>query len=353
MAKSACVSHACFCHAECDWFALDPVHSPQTRSQTKRVWLMQGCFYMHDSQGKLAMHVYWSASISHMKGMQVGHSCHLGAWPKSRLFVIVEWKEQAEMHVREKLVHEEARTWWHMFAACYEALEDIPLGSLSVKTRRNSPQVQLQSQRQTRVWALCCLLCLLCALSVAVVSYLLAGPNRNLHCNSCWSSSCFKSFYSCRISWKHCTSITSVDALLVICQMCEIRPERFISILLVQTEWCAITGARQFLQPTYGKATENKSAHNTSAVNTPVVIAFVLLMDMICVFRPKQPQTGDGWTWHASSLCGANTSCVVNHNTGSNGNNNQRNNDNSTKLDKIVWWQQWKVRVIMTLIVSY
>jgi len=30
----------------------------------------------------------------------------------------VECKEQAEMHVHEKMVHEEAQTWWHKHVDC-------------------------------------------------------------------------------------------------------------------------------------------------------------------------------------------------------------------------------------------
>ena len=58
--------------------------------------------------------------------------------------------------------------------------------------------------------------------------------------------------------------------------------------------WCAVTDARQFLQPTYGKAIENKTTHNMVPIDSAAVIAFALLTDMICVLWPNQPQQGDG-----------------------------------------------------------
>ncbi len=72
---------------------------------------------------------------------------------KPRLHAIVQCKEQGEMHVREKLVHAEAQNLVAQTCVLHvhEALEDIPVGSLSVRMRRYSPKVQQQSQRLTQV----------------------------------------------------------------------------------------------------------------------------------------------------------------------------------------------------------
>ncbi len=42
--------------------------------------------------------------------------------------------------------------------------------------------------------------------------------------------------------------------------MCEVTLESILLNLLFELKWCAVTGARQFLLPSYGKATENMFA---------------------------------------------------------------------------------------------
>ena len=95
--------------------------------------------------------------------------------------------------------------------------------------------------------------------------------------------------------------------------------------------WCAVTGARHFLQHTWGKATEDKSAHTMIYVNSAAVIALVLLMNMICVFRPNQPQSAEKKNWlnmTCTVIVQCKWFCVVNHNNGSNNNDNHDDNRN-------------------------
>jgi len=99
-------------------------------------------------------------------------------------------------------------------------------------------------------------------------------------------------------------------------------------------KWCAVTGARQFQQPNYGKAIENMSAQNTIVVMCPAVIDFCAVHGYKCVFQPNQPQRGDCWTGHASTMCSASGTCIVDngiHTTNQNNNKNNNNNHNNNK----------------------
>ena len=84
-----------------------------------QAWLTQDSFNMHESQGMLAMHPCALSSLDQsLKGIQEGHSYQLGPRQPSSQPAIVQCREQAEMHVRETLAHEEPQIWWHKHIYC-------------------------------------------------------------------------------------------------------------------------------------------------------------------------------------------------------------------------------------------
>ncbi len=78
-----------------------------------------------------------------------------------------------------------------------------------------------------------------------------------------------------------------------------------------------------------------------NSINSAAVIALVLLMDMICVFRPTQSYSVTKRRWlnmTSTVTVQCKWCCVVDHDNGSNKNNNQPNkNASCIELNKMVW----------------